>query len=444
MNRERRILRNGAMVVKGTTILDVGTTESISSKFCAVDQELDAKGMVVLPGLINCHTHTSQCLGKGYGEDMRLIEWLNSFMQPLRRAASDRSYEIGATHACIESIRSGVTCLVDNIHPNSSVSRVDKIASCYQKAGLRGLLARPIALTYDAATDSAATSMEDEELRSTEESVSRWKERKDDLVWVCPSPSAIWRVSPRILESCLEMSRKYDVPVHTHIAQVPEDAEFTLQRYGRREIEYVGDLGLLGPRFQAAHSIWLSDDEIDMLAETKTNVVHCPISNMYVRLGIAKIPQMMDKGVNITLGTDGGCVGSAHDMIELMKLTALLHKVNPHGQTKITPLNIMEMATINGAKAIGKQHELGSIEPGKKADFFLIDFSRAHSIPVHDVLASVVFYSHSSDVRTVVINGKIVMKDWTITTVDEAMALRETASEAAALLEKIGLRSSLS
>lgn len=443
MDKERRILRNAAVAVEGTTIVDVGPVESVASKFEAVDQEVDAEGMAVLPGLINCHTHTLQCLGKGFGEDMTLIDWLNDFMLPLRRAATEKAHEAAAVHACIESIRSGATCLVDNILPNASQSLTGRIAKCYQKAGVRGLLARPIALTYDMTMDPASTNLEDKELNITEKIVSEWKSRKDDLVWACPSPAAIWRVSRRVLEDCREMSQRYNVPVHSHIAEVPEEVESTLKRYGRREIEFIGDLGLLGPRFHAAHSIWVSDGEIDLLAKSGTNVVHCPISNMYVRSGIAKIPQMVDKGVNVTLGTDGGCVGSAHDMLELMKVTALLHKVNPHGQTKITPLEILKMATVNGARAIGREHELGSIETGKKADFFLLDLLRTHSIPMHDVLSSIVFYSHSSDVKTVVINGKIVMKDGTITTVDEAKALKETASEASDLAQEIGLKTDL-
>jgi 5-methylthioadenosine/S-adenosylhomocysteine deaminase len=433
MDKDRRIIRNGAIAIDGNRIEDVGNTDEILSKHGRGEEVIDGSRMIAIPGLINAHTHMFQDLLRGLGDDMELMSWLKEMLYPVYSALTEEDVRIGALLGCAEMIKTGTTFVIDNHHCCTNEKAIDNIAMAIEKTGIKGLVARGM-MVKTARTekwevpDQAFRYTADEEIKLTEKLIRKWDGKAKGRIRICPAPVAIHMCTPEIFKESKKLSDKYDVPVHTHIAESPAEVESTLEDYGKREAEFLYDLGVLGPRFHVVHGIWLNDREIEFLSRTKTHVIHCPVSNAYLASGVAPIPKMLKAGVNVALATDGPASNNNQDMFGVMKTTALVHKVAKLSPTAIRCEQVMEMATINGAKALGLEKEIGSIEAGKKADIVLVDVKKPHIAPIHRPVSAIVYCAMGSDVDTVIIDGKIVMKERKLLTVDEQEVL-ENAEE---------------
>jgi len=424
----RQIIDDGDVIIEGDRIVDVGKADDVRKRYPSVDEEMDCSGMILLPGLVNGHTHTSQILLKGIGLGRGLMEWLPIISGAIRHKATWDDIKLAATASMIECVRSGCTTMVDNVPLNPSKQKMDDLAELFMKRGFRAVLARGLALINPATGEYDPSISPDRELKETESAVEAWHRKGEGLVTVSPGPSAIYRCNQEVFAKAKEISDRYHVPLHTHIAEVQDEVKMTLERHGCREVEILYRWGVLSPLFQSVHSVWLSEEEISILARTGTNVMHCPSSNLYLASGIAPIPQMLARGVNVTLGTDGSTVGSPHDMLEMLKLAGLIHRVNPTCPAHIDPWTLLQMGTVNGARSLRREHDLGTISKGKQADLFTLRKKEIRMNPVGDIAANVVYYSNSSQVDTVLIKGKVMMRGGKITFVDEESVL-EALSE---------------
>jgi 5-methylthioadenosine/S-adenosylhomocysteine deaminase len=434
--RGSEVIENGDVIIEGDVIVDVGKAEEVRKRYPTAEEEIDCSKMILLPGLVNGHTHTSQILVKGIGLGKGLMDWLPIISGSIRQKATWDDMKLAATASMIESVRSGCTTMIDNVPMNPSKQKMDDLAQLFMKHGFRAVLARGLVLINPATGQYDPNMSADRELKETEAAVEAWHRSGEGLVTVSPGPSAIYRCNQEIFARAKEMSDRYHVPVHTHIAEVQDEVKMTLEKYSCREIEILAEWGVLGPLFQSVHSVWLSDEEISILAQTKTNVMHNPSSNLYLGSGVAPIPRMLSMGVNVTLGTDGSTVGSPHDMLEMLKLAGLMHRVNPNHPAHIEPWTLLQMATVNGAKSLGREHDLGTISKGKQADLFTMRKRDIRMNPIGDLAANIVYYSNSSQVDTVIIKGKVMMRDSKITFVNEESIIEALSERGRAIMHE--------
>ncbi|MCL4458446.1 MAG: amidohydrolase [Chloroflexi bacterium] len=442
MDAERRIIKDGAILIEDDRIIAVGTTDDL--RYTGADRIIEARGKVAIPGLINAHTHMFQALLRGLGDDKDLIDFLTKAIYPIATVLTAEDVYAGALLSCVEAIKSGTTCIVDNHTVNTSESVVDNIAKAYLQTGMRGLIARglryhtPRAEKWGIPRFLYAYSLE-EDLDIMERLLLRWQGEGRGMVSVCPAPVTIFASGPHLFTALKSLYDKYGTCIHTHVAESRSEVEATLEDYGMREIQLLHSLGVLGPRFHVVHGVWLSDEEIALLAESGGNLIHCPVSNMFLASGVARLPEMLRAGINIALGSDGAA-NNNQDMFGVMKTAALLHKVH-HLNPTVTPCEqVFEMATLGGAKTLGMEAKIGSLEPGKKADIVLVDLWKAHTLPIHRVISALVYCANGSDVDTVVIDGRIVMEGRRVLTVDEGEVLSRSESVAEDLIQRAALQ----
>jgi 5-methylthioadenosine/S-adenosylhomocysteine deaminase len=443
LDKERRVIEDGAIAVDGERIIEVAKSKEILSKYGEGRDTIDASGMLAIPGLVNAHTHMFQDLLRGLGDDMELIGWLQQMLYPVSRSLTDEDVYVAAVLGCVEMIKSGTTFVVDNHHINTSERAIGNVARAIEETGIKGLIARGMWARTERCKkwglpDYLFQYDFDEEVKLTEKLIKRWHGAASGRIQVCPAPVAIYAAGPEMLKEAKIISDKYNVPIHTHIAESPAEVESTFEDYGRREVELLNDLDVLNSRFHAVHSIWLKDNEIEMIARSKAHVIHCPVSNMYLASGVAKVPQMLRAGINVALGSDGAC-NNNQDMVGVLKSAALLHKVATLDPLAMRCEKVLEMATLGGAKALGLEKEIGSLEEGKKADIVLVDLKKPHISPVHRAVSALVYCAAGSDVDTVIVDGKILMRGRQLLAVNEKETISKAQEVAGNLIKRAGI-----
>ncbi|MEM3507284.1 MAG: amidohydrolase [Candidatus Bathyarchaeia archaeon] len=443
LDKERRIIENGSIVIENDRIVDVGSNKEIKAKYGDLDEVIDASNMIAIPGLINAHTHMFQSFLRGLGDDLELMIWLKEVSYPIIQAISDEDVYIAALLGCVEQIKTGTTYVIDNHYQNSSEKAIDNVAKAIIETGMKGLIARgmrwktPRAIK-DKYPDFLFPYSLDEEINITEKLIRKWN-KKDNRVKVCPAPINTRLAGPEMFLETKKLSEKYNVPVHTHISETQAPLHICIEDYGKREIELLYELNVLNSLFHVVHGVWLNDQDIKLMAMAKANLIHCPVSNMILASGVAPIPKMLEKGVNVALATDGPASNNNQDMILVLKFTALLHKVSTLNPL-ITPCEqVLEMATLGGAKALSLENEIGSIEVGKKADIVLIGIKKPHIWPVHRPVSALVYCANGLDVAYTIIDGKVVYERGKIKTVDEESILEKAKEHAYQLVEKAGI-----
>lgn len=428
MNKNREIIENGAVFVENDRIRDVGSSEKLLKEYSNT-KKIDAKGMIVIPGLINAHTHSVQTLLRGLGDDMNLFEWLTNLVYPISRNLTPDDVYIGSLVAFAEMIRFGITTVIDNHKDLASKEATIKVADAAQKVGIRAIIARgvrdwvPRCEKWEIPRSTVPYTV-DEEMKITRELIQMYN-GKNELVTIIPGPVATFTSSEHLLIETNKLAKEYNLPYHMHIAETQGSVKACLEDNGKREIEWLYDLGILGPQTHAVHTVWLDDKEIDYLAETNANVVYCPVSNMFLGSGIAPIVKMLEKGINVAIGADGSASNNNQDLFATMKMGALLQKVHHLKSTIISAEKLLEMATVNGAKALGMENEIGSIEVGKKADLVIVDTNKPELTPINNPISSLIYSGVATDVDTVIINGKIVLEDGKLINLDEISLVQE-------------------
>lgn len=423
MNSERQIIEDGAVAVQGTRIASVGSSHDIKNKQ-KFDKVIDAKHNPVLPGFVNTHNHFFQVLYKSLLDDLALLDWLPIIYKLSRNIRTEDCY-YGALTGCIELIRTGCTCVLDENYPYAGETSKG-VLKALMEVGMRGTVARGL---FDRDLWKLGTPFiedTDKQVNETVGLIQEWKDKDRVRVWFSPNWASY--CSDELVEKASEMAERYHVGVSMHLHEVSEEVRRWKEMTGLSPIQYYHSKAskLLSSNLVAVHCVWLDDEDIRILNKAGAKVSHNPISNMYTAAGVSPVPRMLKAGLTVGLGTDGAASNNCQDLIEVMKATALLHKVSTLEPTIMTAEKVLEMATIDGAKALGLEREIGSIEVGKKADLVLFDFKQANTTPINRPHSQIVYCSKSHNVQTVIIDGKIVMENRKMKTVDEIKVIKRT------------------
>ncbi|KUO39373.1 MAG: amidohydrolase [Hadesarchaea archaeon DG-33-1] len=421
MNPRREIIQDGAVAIEGNKIIDVGKTADIKSRH-RIDIELDCTHKLVLPGLIDCHVHLAQALIRGCADDMALIPWLCARVWPLQGAYTAEEGKISAQLCCLEMIKSGTTTFVESgLHSRYGL---DGIARVVESAGIRAALSKKLMniTGYADRPDAMPKSMVETgeaTMRETLKMIQRWHGKANNRIHIWFGARTPGACTVDFYREIAERAREHDTGITIHLAEVKQDIDYMRGEFGMTPVQFMEHCGLIGKHVIYAHGVWLPKEDFVKLHETGGTVCHCPSSNLKLASGIAPVPNMLKARVNVALGCDGGPSNNSYDMIREMKLTAVIHKGHLRDPEILPAETILEMATLNGARATLWGEQLGSLESGKLADIIVIDQRKPHLVPVRNPISNLVYAACGSDVDTVIIDGKIIMEGRKVKTIDE-------------------------
>jgi len=431
MDTSRRILDDGFIAVRGDEIVAIGSGPSAGSRFAPKGMnaklKIDARGKLILPGFINGHTHVPMTLLRGLRDDVTLDEWLTRFIFPAEaKNVNEEFVRWGTRLAAAEQIRGGITTFADMYYFE------DAIAEETQAAGMRGVLGETI-LDFPAPDNKNNAAM----LEYTEKFLKRWQ--GDPLIHAAVAPHSMYTCSQATLQDSAALARKYKAPILIHIAETKKELNDSREKNGTTPVQYLDKLGILGPDVLAAHCVWVDETDRKILAQRQVGCVHNPSSNMMLASGVAPVIEERASGIAVGLGADSPA-GSNNDLnlMEEMDLAAKLQKITKMDPRALGAKAVVEMATIEGARALHMEKEIGSLEVGKKADIILIDLDAPNAVPMYDVYAQLAYALKGSDVETVIIGGRVVMRDRKLLTVDEPAVIakaREFKSKVEASLK---------
>jgi len=413
----RRILAPGAVAIEGTDIVGVDTPAAIAAAF-QPRQTIDATGQILLPGLINTHGHAPMVLFRGLGSDLDLMDWLQQYIFPAEaKSVTPAFVRTGTQLAALEMIRSGTTTFADMYYFE------EEIARAASEAGLRGVLGQTI-IKFPVAD---AKTPEDG-LARAERFITEWK--GNALITPAVAPHALYTLEPATLKACRALADKHQVPLLIHLAETRAEVDTALTLANSTPTKYLQGVGLWGPRTLAAHGVWVSPEDMVVLKTAGVAVSHNPESNMKLASGTAPVVDYLEAGITVGLGTDGAASNNDLDMFEAMRFAAFLQKHARNDPRALPATAVLDMATRGGAAALGLDAQIGSVEVGKRADVILVDTRGPRQTPMFDPVAHLVYSAHGDDVTTTIVNGKVLMRDRKVLTLNEATVL--TAARAAA------------
>lgn len=411
---------DGAVAVDHGRILAVGPAPEIGARYVG-KQTLDAEGGLVLPGLINAHTHAPMVLFRGIADDLKLMDWLQHYIFPAEaRNVTPAFVRAGTRLAALEMIRSGTTTFVDMYYFE------DQVAEAAKEAGLRSVAGETL-IDFPAPDNKTM----DDALAYTERFLRKWK--GDPLVVPAVAPHSTYLVSPEALKAARALADRFDAPILIHLSESQDEQKQVREKYGVTPTEHLRDLGILRKGLVAAHGVWLTESDRRILKQAGAGVVHCPQSNMKLASGAAPVEAMLQEGMRLGLGTDGAASNNDLDMFEEMDTAALLGKLSTGDPTATPAAKVLEMATLGGARALGMEDELGSLTPGKRADLIVVGLGAARLHPIYDPVSDLVYVTKGADVQDSVIEGRVVMRDRKVLTLDEG----EVLAEAGRLAEQV-------
>ena len=425
MDGPRRVLERGAVAIDGDRIAGVDSADAIGAAFTA-GTVIDATGQVVLPGLVNTHGHAPMVLYRGLADDLALMEWLEKYIFPAEaKTVSPGMVAIGTRLAALEMIQSGTTTFADMYYFEEEIARAAKAA------GMRAVLGQTIIRfpVPDAKTP-------EEELARTERFLAAFKD--DPLITPAVAPHSAYTLEKHTLLASRDLARKYGVPMLIHLAETEDEVRTIRERTGLTPTGYLDSIGFWGPRTLAAHGVWVTDEDIATLKRRGVAVSHNPESNMKLASGTAPVPKYLAAGVSLGLGTDGAASNNDLDMFEAMRQAAFLHKLQAKDPRAVPAAVALEMATLGGARALGMEREIGSLEAGKRADLIVVGMARARQTPRYDALSHLVYATRGDDVETTIVNGRVLMRDRRVLSLDEAAVLGEANAFAARVRAAVG------
>lgn len=412
MDSSSRIIENGAVAIKGERIAAVGNDSDITTRYRA-RRIIWARGRVVMPGLINTHTHVPMVLFRGIADDLMLMEWLQKYIFPAEAKNVNQEFvRWGTRLGCLEMIRGGTTTFVDMYYFE------DAIAEEAARAGIRAVLGETL-IDFPAPDNKTW----DEGMAYVEKFVRKWKDHS--LITPAIAPHAPYTVSTEHLKQAHTFSERHSIPLIIHVAEDAAEVKTIQDRYGSSSVSYLDRIGLLRAHVIAAHVVWPTDEDIRVLAERSVGVAHCPQSNMKLAAGVAPVPKMLRAGVAVGLGTDGAASNNDLNLWEEIDTAAKLHKLNSKDPTVLNAREALEMATIRGARAIHMDREIGSLEAGKRADVIIVGMNGVHQTPLYNAYSQLAYATKASDVETVIINGRVVMLKRNVLTVDAPAVFRK-------------------
>jgi len=404
---------NSSVVIKQGRILDIGPTDSIALKYKA-SRTIDATGKLVMPGLVNTHTHIPMNLFRGYSDDQNLQDWLHKYIFPLEaKYVTARNVRLGAQLAMIEMLKSGTTIFNDMYFYEDEAAKVAK------EIGMRAIVCESM-ISFPVANAKTYK----ESMAYTEKLIKKWK--GDSIVTVGVAVHSPYTCTSELIKEAWALAHKYNVPFNIHVAETQWEIDSIQKTFHCTPVEYLNKLGVLSENVIAAHCVYLTDNDIAIMVEKKAGAAHNPECNMKLSSGVAPVPAMLKKGMKVGLGTDGAASNNNLDMFQAMYTAALLHKLTSKEPTVMNAQEVVDMATINGAKVLGMDKLIGSLEKGKSADLLIIDLKRPEIYPIYkNIYSSIVYSMNSSAVNTVIINGKIVMDNRKVLNIDENKVLEQ-------------------
>jgi 5-methylthioadenosine/S-adenosylhomocysteine deaminase len=430
MGEHETVFDGGSVLVEDNRIVEVGAVQP--ARVNADAEVIDLAGRYVLPGFVNTHVHTSQQLSRGVGDDVDFITWLHKRMWPFESSMTEEDSYVSTLMCCLEQIRAGVTSFAE---PGGQF--VSGMARAVTEAGLRAKLAKSV-MDCGEGLPAIWQRSTREELDAQTADIERFHKTADGRVEVWFGLRTIFNNSDDLIVRTKELADHYGVGIHMHVAEAKSEIDYTMEKYGEPTVTHLARLGILDKNLLAVHTVWLTNEEVDLLAQHEVKVSHNPASAMRV-LGFAKIPQMLEKGICVSLGTDGASSSNRMDIVDEMWLTSLIHKGWRLDPTVVPSEAILRMATSHGARALLDESCYGRLEAGMKADLIVIDPYGPSMMPVNDRIAGLVTAMHSSNVCSTMCDGVWLMRDRKILTLDEDAVIREANERAAAIYARAGI-----
>jgi 5-methylthioadenosine/S-adenosylhomocysteine deaminase len=423
-NAARQILSPGAVAIDSSDIVEVGAPDVIAAKYQA-RETVDARGQVVLPGLINAHTHAPMVMYRGLADDLALMDWLQKYIFPAEaKTVSPELVRIGTRLAALEMIESGTTTFADMYYFE------EEIAKAAFGAGLRGVLGETIIQFPVADAKTPA-----EGLARAERFIREFKD--NGLIVPAVAPHALYTNDKTTLVASAALGRKYDVPILIHFAETEDEIRTVREQYELTPTAFLESIGFWGPKTLGAHGVWVTDDDIAILKRRGVGVAHNPESNMKLASGAAPVTKYLAAGVALGLGTDGAASNNDLDMFEAMRQAAFLAKHATKDPTAVSAKTALDLATVGGARALAMERLIGSLEAGKRADVITVSMREARQTPLYDPISHLVYVTRGDDVRTTIVNGKILMKDRQVRTLDRATVIADANRLAAKVREAV-------
>ena len=421
MDADRRVIEDGAVAIDDGVIVAVGPAAEIESAYPA-REVLAGDGRIVMPGLVNGHSHAAMTLLRGVADDLALMDWLNNYIFPAEVQFVDAEFvRIGTELACWEMIRGGTTTFVDMYY------YPDTIAEVVDRCGMRALIS---ATVIDQRSPDAEGA--DDSIARGSAFVERWLDRNSRITPIF-GPHANYTLNAEQLAATRAAAIEYGVPISIHLSESPFEVQYSKDTYGTTSIELLESIGFFDGPTIAAHVVWPTDAEIPVLAEREVGVIHNPTSNMKIASGISPVAKMLDAGVRVGLGTDGAASNNDLDLWEEMRLAAFLQKVDRMDPEVLPAITVLSMATDGGARAVGLGDVTGSLEPGKRADLIQVAFDDVHHVPTYDVVSHLVYVTDEQDVASVVVDGRVLMRDREMLTIDTTRVREEATALAATI-----------
>jgi 5-methylthioadenosine/S-adenosylhomocysteine deaminase len=416
----------GDVLVRGRRIEAVGDLSSASA-----DVTIDARGCAVLPGFVQTHVHLCQTLFRGAADDLELIDWLKKRVWPMEAAHDAASLRASARLGVAEMIHGGTTCALTM----ETVNHTEEVFRVVEESGFRATVGKCMMDKGDEVPRALREEAEDS-IRESLALLEAWHGRAEGRVRYCFAPRFAVSCTRGLLERVTRLARERGVMVHTHASENRSEIELVERETGMKNVVYLDSLGVSGPHVLLAHCVHLNEEEMGLLASTGTHVAHCPSSNMKLGSGVAPVSELLARGISVSLGADGAPCNNRLDMFTEMRTAALLQKVS-RGAEALPAARVLRMATRGGARALGLEAEIGSIEAGKLADITVVELERLHTTPCPEVVSTVVYAADARDVRDVLIDGRTALRDGQLTTLDE----REVVAEAGRQYELLAARS---
>lgn len=437
LNPRRDVFTPGYVLIEGDVITAVGPGSAPAELAARADRVLDATRQVVMPGMINAHEHLFQTFVRGLSDNRPLMDWLRDIVWPISAAMTSHDMYLAAMVGLIENLHGGATAVIDNQYLHTDPGNDDAACQAAAELGIRLRLARG---WTDCNAPPSLLDTREHILAETERVYNKWHGQANGRISVEFGPGAPWGCSDETMRQAYELSKQWDGGLHMHVAETRVELAMDRETKGMGHIEWLHSLGQLAPTTQLVHSVWLSDHEIDLIADSGAVVVHCPVSNMYLGSGICPVSRLCARGIPVALGGDGAC-NNGLGMIDLLKWAANLQQVANLDASALRATDVLEMACLGGAVAFGQPARLGSLEPGKQADVVLIDRSspRLALAGEQNLPVAVVYTANSADVSTVIVDGEIVLEDHKVRGIDEAALVAEARTAWEAVLQRAGI-----
>ncbi len=422
MDKSMSEFENSSLVIKDDKIVAIGTNEEIEEQYNA-PKVIDGSNKLVMPGLINTHTHTAMTMFRGYADDIHLQEWLYDHIFPIEQEfVTAENVTLGSKLAVAEMIRSGTTTFNDMYY------FIDEIAKVVDETGIRAVLSKGL---IDYPVPNSPTP--EEGMRKTKKLIEKWKDHP--RITIAVAAHAPYSCSPDLIINAKKIADDYNVPFNIHVAETLTEFETIKEEYGFSPVAYLNNLGVLDENMIAAHCVHLTPEDILLIAEKGVGVAHNPQCNMKIVSGVAPVPELMNAGAKVGIGTDGPASNNDLDIFDEMRTAAFIHKLNSNDPTIMDAQTVVKLATIDGARVLGMEEKTGSLEVGKKADIILLDLEKPHAHPRYNIYSLIVYSLKSSDVETVIIDGKIVMENRNIINIKEDVLYRRIDSLATEISE---------